>query len=498
MRDSKGTQRRYSGLTALLLLSTLGACIDASSFVPLGGIEASIEASEHRLVEGDTVSIPVSVVRGAGRDEEIVLEAQGLPLGVTAERGRLEAGMTSGFITLRANGAVIGTEFPIGITVSARNFSAELSTKIFITGKPGSVDQSFGSQGYVSFPLFSGQVLPLASGSLLLLGMVANAVTAVKVTAEGIADVSFGDGGYAMLGFPGGAQREQSSGLLVVEQADGKLLIITALDDVGTTTRPDQLAVARLLPNGAIDQTYGSGGYALDPVPNRPYAAALGIDGELLLWNGAASDSRLTRVSSSGVIGSSSITYGTNYIVHLPVTMIVQPDGKAVIPAYDAESKPALFRFTSSLTIDPTFGRDGKLATNLHPFMLRKLSDNSYVAAFSAGTPARPAVMRFDSDWRSLSGFEDGFVSFPFSGAFQATASLPGATLAAGAFDNAARIGRIFDNGMIDQQYGVNGLATVTSLAGDSIRELVVTTRYGLFVVITRGATTTEIYRVWQ
>ncbi len=486
-----------AGLLALLGLA--GGCIEASTFLPLGGIETDIAGELYRLDEGGSLTIPVTVERGPGRDGEIALQIAELPTGVTTEGGRIEAGATTGTILLHASGASIGAETTLVVKAQEQDVAAEAMTKIFIAGKSGTVDPAYGVQGKITFPFSMTRIRALRSGGFLIAGLVANMITLVRLTPEGALDLEFGDGGYFTLPFPGGMTREQSSVFFLEEQADGKVLLATGLDDATTTERPDYVGIARLLPDGAVDQTYGNLGYALIAGPLRVYGLVLGLEGELLLWHGAASDSRLSRILPSGVVGASSPTFAPTMLTHGATEMVVQPDGRVVIPGYEFGPVPAMFRFDRELRLDASFGRGGIVATRGAWFGLRAAPGGGYAAAGFV-TGGAPSIMRFDSLLRPLDGFAGGGIDFPGTGNFVSPLSIDGATLAIAKLDNAARIGRVLDSGMIDSTYGVAGLSNVTFLAtGDFVAGMEKAPRFGLFVVVVRSASlSTEIHRVWQ
>lgn len=482
----------------LVGLACIG-CAEPTEYTAPEAFELQVPQQVIRLNEGESQTVQISVVRGMGRTEDLEILLEGLPAGVTADAARIASDTDSTEIVLHAKGAALHTKAAITVTGRGKGLAVDATMQVFIAGHSGTVDGTYGNQGSSSFPLLVSQAFELKSGGILLQG-VAGGTKLLKLTADGTVDEGFGDGGYLTPSFPNGLKQEQASSLIVVESADEKLLIITALDDTGTAGRPDALSVSRYAANGTLDQSYGSQGHVLDPVPNRPYAAALGIDGDLLLWNGAANDSRMTRILSTGAVGASSPTFDTSVLLHVAARLIVQPDGKAVVPAYETGLKPALYRFDTSLRLDTLFGQNGKLATNIPAFNVRRTSDGGYTASSSTGDPSMPAVMRFDSLWRPLTGFESGRVAFPTLGLFTDSVSLDGSTLAVGHINNAARIGRVLDNGMIDSAYGVDGLAAVTPLAtGDAPRAIHVASHFGLFVFVGRNTSrSTEVIRVWQ
>lgn len=478
----------------------LVGCVQEKHYNPPGGIEVHGPSEMLRLDEGGARRVPVTVVRGVNRTEQITIDARGLPVGVTAEPSTIPAGATTGEILLRANGAEVDTEASFSLVAHVEDLEAEASGRVFIAEKPGTLDLRYGEQGKASLPIGGNQVVAaLASGAVLLGGTVAGKVTLAKITGGGTVDESFGNGGYLVPPFPVSASSTVVSSIYLVEQADQKIIAIASFDDPATTPRPDALITTRLMANGAVDQLYGTSGYVIEAAPYRPYGAALGLDGELLLWNGGASTTRLTRVLPNGMIGISSPVYDTSFMVHINTKMVVQPDGMAVIPIYEPGLKPALVRFDSSLRLDTAFGRDGKLAVSVLPLSLENAGDGSFVAVGLKGT--EPGVMRFDSAWRSLPGFESGGTTFPVAGQFNHAIRVDDATLAVGPINSAARLGWILDDGRIDESYGVGGLVNITSLpAGDAVVGVVKTTApFRFFVMIARGgAQSTEILRIWQ
>lgn len=490
---------KLSSLPLVIGVVALVGCVESKTYLPPEGFELRVPEEVLRLNEGEQRIIPISVVRGEARVEAIEISISGLPPGVTADAATIDAGSDSTELVLHASGAVPHTRAPFTVTAHGNKLDVDATAQLFIGGRSGTIDTTYGTQGVSSLPLLVSRVIELKSGGSLLIGF-AGMTKLVKLTADGNVDESFANGGYLSPSFPNGLRQEQSSSLIAVEASDEKILLITALDDTGTAGRPDALSVSRYLADGSLDRSYGNQGHVLDPVPNRPYAAAMGIDGDLLLWNGATNDSRLTRFLPTGSVGNSSPTFDTSVLVHLPARMIVQADGKAVVPAYEAGLKPAFYRFDTSLRVDTTFGQSGKLSTNIAAHTVRRTSEGGYVAVSATGDPSAPAVMRFDSLWRPLTGFESGRVAFPVQGSFVDSVSLDGGTSALGSINNAARVGRVLDSGMIDSSYGVGGLSNITPLAtGDASRAIHLASDFGLFVFVSRNVSqSTEVIRVWQ
>jgi uncharacterized delta-60 repeat protein len=119
----------------------------------------------------------------------------------------------------------------------------------------------------------------------------------------------------------------------VVLQRDGKLV---AVGSSGTDSYAvGQLAVARYMPSGRLDASFGSGGKVLTSCGSSCYASAVAI----------------------------------------------QPDGKIVVA--DVNSRIALARFNVDGTLDPTFGQGGKVSADYAPFALAIQADGKLVAVGS-------------------------------------------------------------------------------------------------------------------
>ena len=84
-----------------------------------------------------------------------------------------------------------------------------------------------------------------------------------RYNADGTLDVTFGFGGLVTteFGLVGSAARPTD----VVLQPDGKIIVVGRSQDPTT----DNVALARYEPNGALDQTFGSGGRVTTHLPER-------------------------------------------------------------------------------------------------------------------------------------------------------------------------------------------------------------------------------------
>ena len=81
-------------------------------------------------------------------------------------------------------------------------------------------------------------------------------------TASGDLDTTFGTGGFFTNNFAVGTNGEVARGIAL--QSDGKIIVQLTIEHAGATDARDRdIAVARLLPNGTLDPSFGTAGVAL-------------------------------------------------------------------------------------------------------------------------------------------------------------------------------------------------------------------------------------------
>ncbi len=198
-----------------------------------------------------------------------------------------------------------------------------------------------------------------------------------RLTANGDPDSSFSGDGRLVVSFP-----DQPKFLFltaILFQPDKKILMVGFRDD-------SQLCVARYLPNGGRDRTFGDEGklqHTLPGVKARITAAGFGPDGRVLVAGATGLpdtgfDMLVARYgadwaqdNSFGFEGSAVVDFGTGS--DAGQQMLVDVDGRIVVAgAVDApggETEPALLRLLPDGSMDDSFGSDGmvRLATGKSP-----------------------------------------------------------------------------------------------------------------------------------
>lgn len=190
----------------------------------------------------------------------------------------------------------------------------------------GELDPTFGAAGRVAIDFdpasqdAGGPVKVAPDGRVLLAGYTAAAypsvtttagsdLAVVRVTTAGEVDSSFGNGGITTIDVSGTA--ELPTNLAV--QPDGKIVVIGVTNHTTMYTSPAQWLIARLMPDGPLDPTFGNGGIViLDPpfggpneVNDRPYHVVVRPDGTIWVagqygWNSNLGRAVVARLTPTG------------------------------------------------------------------------------------------------------------------------------------------------------------------------------------------------------
>ncbi len=257
----------------------------------------------------------------------------------------------------------------------------------------GSLDTTFGSGGIVTTD-FGGadyaRAVVLQSGGRIILGGqggVAPDFGLARYNPDGSLDTTFGVGGKVTTDFNG---TQDVIRALLIGPSGGKII---AAGFTGSTGHYD-FALARYLPNGSLDPTFGVGGKVTTDFGgvDQGRGAILQSDGKIVVTGfsklgGVVSDFALARYmpngsldSTFGVGGKVTTDFGAYEIAR---AIVLQPDGKIVAGGYSGccgggqptfrsgvasdldglgECSPsdfALARYNPDGTLDTTFGPDG-------------------------------------------------------------------------------------------------------------------------------------------
>jgi uncharacterized delta-60 repeat protein len=265
----------------------------------------------------------------------------------------------------------------------------------------GRLDASFGTGGIVTtdFGAYEGAngLLLQPDGTLMVTGTFgtpgSGAPFLVRYQADGRLDTTFGSGGKVTDFLPAGNYTSFTSATSgMVRQPDGPLVVAACCK----SSSPG-LGVARLLPDGQLDSTFGVGGQVALGGGGSPHLSlVLQPDGKLVV----ASARVLTRLLPDGQLDSTFGSEGT-VTTSFDGALVLQPDGKLVLAGAEVRvpltspplSDLLLTRIQPDGRLDATFGLGGTVMTTVQgslegPTLLQQSEGKLVVASIRAGAVA--------------------------------------------------------------------------------------------------------------
>lgn len=288
---------------------------------------------------------------------------------------------------------------------------------------PGSLDPRWGGDGIVTTDLgatWASDVAVLADGRVVVAGGddLLGAVLA-RYLPDGRPDRSFSGDGVAYQRVDGRLSQYHAMAV----QQDGSVVAAGPIEF--DSNRHGEIVVARHLPDGSLDPTFGGG------------------DGTV-----------------TATAGSTSV-YVAGVAVH--------GDGRIVVATIAGGGPPtAVFGFTSDGAPDDTFGEAGVVRPGVLPLDVVALADGRTVLAGQA--ESRPALAALLPDGSLDPGFGDGGIADPdppgYGGWFVAVAAAGGELVAAGSVELGTAdqddilVARFRDDGTLDPSFGGDGFVT--------------------------------------
>ena len=262
-----------------------------------------------------------------------------------------------------------------------------IAAVLLVACRSGDLDQSFGSGGIVklnwpgSFEANIGDVIqevPTAKvvvAAAVLVGDPTSFTThfgLARLTNKGTLDTSFGTGGYVDTDFG----PESSAGSLTL-LPDGKILAVGAVSERTSTGVDNAIALARYLPNGTLDTSFGTGGKTYTFFPGRQDGAAgrvaLQDDGSILVADQVGpnhgGDFALARFKANGSVDTAFGAGGRLFIDlggrDVPTGVARQSDDKLLVSGFSSRSglplAVAMVRYNPDFSLDATFGTGGEV-----------------------------------------------------------------------------------------------------------------------------------------
>jgi uncharacterized delta-60 repeat protein len=173
----------------------------------------------------------------------------------------------------------------------------------------GMLDPTFGTGGEVFSPPRPVSFSWLAiqpDGRILASAMVRSTtggfqdVGILRFNQDGSADTTFGTGGLATVDFE---KRDFARGIFVSD--DGKITVVATCDNFNPLNAP-AVGVARLNPDGSLDPSFGTGGKVLTPIVGyRAFGSAQQPDGSVVVGCEGADSFLVLRFTSTGSLDAS-------------------------------------------------------------------------------------------------------------------------------------------------------------------------------------------------
>lgn len=351
-----------------------------------GGVAITDFAGRHDVVnalavqpDGKIVAVGRSNPTGPDFDFRVAI-ARYLPNGTLdtafGDDGRAPlldvAGSDARTVVLAPDGAII-----VGGSVTSAGPQAWLLARYDDGGR---LDASFGDGGIVELTIAGGGnlggVALQPDGKIVAVGSAFDQATEVALArfdADGSLDETFGSGGIVLTRIG-----NQSFANAVVLQPDGKIVI----GGRGDSPSSARFALARYLPDGALDGGFGTGGLVLTDVSPglASFVFGLGLDDDGTIVahgasgvdfaQGSGGPYAVVRYRPDGTVVSTvptALTVGVQ-----GVTTTLQPDGKLVygtrtVGPGDVFAAAAVGRVTASGPRDPEFATDGILTFHFRP-----------------------------------------------------------------------------------------------------------------------------------
>jgi len=246
----------------------------------------------------------------------------------------------------------------------------------------GSPDATFGTNGFISTPIgtdgSAGYALAVQpDGKILLAGVAYNThnnFAVARYLPNGQADQSFSGDGIQTISF--GSASDDVVRAIALQPDDKILLVGTATNSAGSS-----MALARLHTNGALDASFSGDGkttLSIGTFFTDAYTAVLQVDNKIIVVGsakfGMSDDVALARFLPNGTLdttfgnaGHTTTNLGSDADSGNAIT--IQPDGAIIVAGKTGINRDfALLRYLSNGTLDKSFGNQGVTTTDFWGF----------------------------------------------------------------------------------------------------------------------------------
>lgn len=264
----------------------------------------------------------------------------------------------------------------------------------------------------------------------------------------GSIDPTFGTNGQVTVSFNGTTPLTSVRDSKVL--SDGSILLAGQAADAGAGVGSSDFAVAKLTPSGALDSTFGAGGVAVIHSSGADDAArsiAVEPNGQIVAVGSFVSDTSSFEIVRLNADGTPDTAFGTNGLLTPDFgatsagasgsSVLILGDGSILaggnaLAGPSNQSESALVKVRADGTLDPTFGTNGIVTSDLSggPETVLDLAVQTDGRILASGVPAgadadAPSflVERFNADGSADTSFAGtGFALATFTGAADAAA----------------------------------------------------------------------------
>jgi uncharacterized delta-60 repeat protein len=319
---------------------------------------------------------------------------------------------------------------------------------------PGSEDTTFGVNGVALITADYGAegnaVAVQSDGKIVIAGQAfegfgTREFFVSRLNSNGTPDTTFGGTGIVTTSF----DDVSYATAVAIQPSDGKIVVAgISYPTSGLAADVNSLALARYTTSGALDTTFGTGGKVSVAIGKGGSISSVVIQGSQILvagtvlFNGTNLDFLLIRFNSSGGLdhcfGETSFCFNLSGSVHTDFggqeqafALSLQSDGKIVAAgcfqvSTSSDSQFAVARYNSNGLLDTTFGRYGRVVTDITANddqdcslgegdaaeSIAQQADGKLVVAGRTGIPASfefsPALVRYNTNGSLDTGFGSG------------------------------------------------------------------------------------------
>ncbi|MCW5959255.1 MAG: hypothetical protein KIS76_03780 [Pyrinomonadaceae bacterium] len=267
------------------------------------------------------------------------------------------------------------------ITVGGGTFGNWVYALVCRFYQDGTLDKSFGtngytlfSTGYANYNYLIGAALQ-SDGKIVVGGSIDQRIAAVRFTADGHLDTTFGTNGYRKI-----ESQFTGDGYDMKVAPDDAIFIGGTLGLVGGNANYADFGIAKLTPDGDFDPSFNETGIKqIDVTPDTDYDAEIlqSIEflpeGKLLLLGrvGATTlDAVVMKLMPDGKFDTAFADNGIKFVDYLglnnnPVDMEIQADGKIVIASLAQTADFITQRLLPDGEFDLEFGTGGSVLTDM-------------------------------------------------------------------------------------------------------------------------------------